>query len=179
MTVDFSFEDVHVLSCSIFKPKNQAKFNIYALSKPHSASAPPPNNAELAKVGLGALSDEDFAFSLKNKLMGQVNLVRCSVGHVSQGGSLTLTSGVLSQQPMEGSAAVSVVNAGVEAFTRSAALELRGKARVNTVSPGWIAETLASMGRDPANGVPAAVVAQAYKRSLGGDMTGDVIPAVQ
>ncbi|WP_133663461.1 hypothetical protein [Paraburkholderia sp. BL10I2N1] len=55
MTVDFSFEDVHVLSCSIFKPKNQAKFNIYALSKPHSASAPPPNNAELAKVGLGAL----------------------------------------------------------------------------------------------------------------------------
>ncbi|TDN66824.1 short chain dehydrogenase [Paraburkholderia sp. BL10I2N1] len=128
---------------------------------------------------LGALSDEDFAFSLKNKLMGQVNLVRCSVGHVSQGGSLTLTSGVLAQQPMEGSAAVSVVNAGVEAFTRSAALELRGKARVNTVSPGWIAETLASMGRDPANGVPAAVVAQAYKRSLGGDMTGDVIPAVQ
>jgi NAD(P)-dependent dehydrogenase (short-subunit alcohol dehydrogenase family) len=127
---------------------------------------------------LGALSDEDFAFSLKNKLMGQVNLVRCSVGHVSQGGSLTLTSGVLAQQPMDGSAAVSVVNAGVEAFTRSAALELRGKVRVNTVSPGWIAETLESMGRDPANGVPVAVVAKAYKRSLGGDMTGDVIPAV-
>lgn len=128
---------------------------------------------------LDKLSDEDFSFSLTNKLMGQVNLVRCSVGHVSQGGSLTLTSGVLAQQPMEGSAAVSIVNAGVEAFTRSAALELRGKARVNTVSPGWVAETLAAMGRDPANGVPAAVAAQAYKRSLTSDITGEVIPAVQ
>lgn len=48
------------------------------------------------------------------------------------------------------------VNAGGEAFVRSAALEWRGKVRVNTVSPGWVAETLAAMGRDPANGVPAA-----------------------
>jgi NAD(P)-dependent dehydrogenase (short-subunit alcohol dehydrogenase family) len=41
---------------------------------------------------LESLSDDDFAFSLASKLMDQVNLVRCSVGHVTQGGSLTLTS---------------------------------------------------------------------------------------
>src|SRR6202008_3840784 len=52
MAVDYSFEDVHVLSCSIFKPKNQAKFNIHGLSKRHSASAPPQNDVELAKGGL-------------------------------------------------------------------------------------------------------------------------------
>jgi NAD(P)-dependent dehydrogenase (short-subunit alcohol dehydrogenase family) len=126
---------------------------------------------------LSALSDDDFLFSLANKLMGQVNLVRCGAAHVSQGGCFTLTSGVLAQQPMEGSAAVSIVNAGVEAFARSAALELRGKARVNVVSPGWVAETLESMGRDPSQGVPAALVAQAYKRSLGGSASGEVIPA--
>ncbi|MBC8747414.1 NAD(P)-dependent dehydrogenase (short-subunit alcohol dehydrogenase family) [Paraburkholderia sp. WC7.3g] len=126
---------------------------------------------------LAALRDEDFSFSLANKLMGQVNLVRCGAGHVSQGGSFTLTSGVLAQQPMEGSAAVSIVNAGVEAFARSAALELRGKSRVNVVSPGWVAETLESMGRDPAQGVPAEIVAQAYKRSLGGSASGEVISA--
>ena len=126
---------------------------------------------------LAALSDDDFLFSLANKLMGQVNLVRCGAAHVSQGGCFTLTSGVLAQQPMEGSAAVSIVNAGVEAFARSAALELRGKARVNVVSPGWVAETLESMGRDPSQGVPAALVAQAYKRSLGGSTSGEVIPA--
>ncbi|APA88307.1 short chain dehydrogenase [Paraburkholderia sprentiae WSM5005] len=126
---------------------------------------------------LAALRDEDFSFSLANKLMGQVNLVRCGTGHVSQGGSFTLTSGVLAQQPMEGSAAVSIVNAGVEAFVRSAALELRGKARVNVVSPGWVAETLESMGRDPSQGVPAEIVAQAYKRTLGGSASGEVISA--
>ncbi|MGF6972876.1 NAD(P)-dependent dehydrogenase (short-subunit alcohol dehydrogenase family) [Paraburkholderia sp. JPY465] len=126
---------------------------------------------------LAALGDEDFSFSLANKLMGQVNVVRCGVDHVSQGGSFTLTSGVLAQQPMEGSAAVSIVNAGVEAFARSAALELRGKARVNVVSPGWVAETLESMGRDPSQGVPAEIVAQAYKRALGGSASGEVISA--
>ncbi|NVI09040.1 short chain dehydrogenase [Paraburkholderia youngii] len=126
---------------------------------------------------LAALGDEDFSFSLANKLMGQVNVVRCGVDHVSQGGSFTLTSGVLAQQPMEGSAAVSIVNAGVEAFARSAALELRGKARVNVVSPGWVAETLESMGRDPSQGVPAEIVAQAYKRTLGGSASGEVVSA--
>ncbi|MBB5398464.1 short chain dehydrogenase [Paraburkholderia youngii] len=126
---------------------------------------------------LAALGDEDFSFSLANKLMGQVNVVRCGVDHVSQGGSFTLTSGVLAQQPMEGSAAVSIVNAGVEAFARSAALELRGKARVNVVSPGWVAETLESMGRDPSQGIPAEIVAQAYKRTLGGSASGEVVSA--
>ncbi|WP_028220802.1 short chain dehydrogenase [Paraburkholderia oxyphila] len=125
---------------------------------------------------LELLTDEDFAFSLSNKLMGQVNLVRCSVGHIAQGGSLTLTSGILSQHPVTGSAVVGIVNAGVEAFVRSAALELHGKARVNVVSPGWVSETLAAMGQDYSAGTPAAVVAQAYKRSLVEDITGQVIP---
>ncbi|BCG02981.1 short chain dehydrogenase (plasmid) [Paraburkholderia sp. PGU19] len=126
---------------------------------------------------LESLSDDDFAFSLANKLMGQVNLVRCSVGHIAQGGSLTLTSGILSLHPVTGSAVVGMVNAGVEAFVRSAALELQGKARVNVVSPGWVSETLAAMGQAYSAGIPAAVVAQAYKRSLVEDISGQVIPA--
>jgi NAD(P)-dependent dehydrogenase (short-subunit alcohol dehydrogenase family) len=125
---------------------------------------------------LESLTDEDFASSLTNKLMGQVNLVRCAVGHVTQGGSLTLTSGILSLHPVTGSAIVGIVNAGVEAFVRSAALELRGKARVNVVSPGWVSETLAAIGQPYSAGIPAAVVAQAYKRSLVEDITGQVIP---
>ena len=124
---------------------------------------------------LESLTDEDFGFSLANKLMGQVNLVRCSVGHVTQGGSLTLTSGILSLHPVTGSAVVGIVNAGVEAFVRSAALELRGT-RINVVSPGWVSETLAAMGQAYSAGTPAAVVAQAYKRSLVENITGQVIP---
>jgi NAD(P)-dependent dehydrogenase (short-subunit alcohol dehydrogenase family) len=130
-------------------------------------------------VPLESLTDEDLAFSLANKLMGQVNLIRCSVGHLAQGASLTLTAGILAEHPMVGSTAVSIVNAGVEAFGRSAALELKGKARVNVVSPGWVSETLAAMGQARSAGVPAEAVAQAYKRCLVEDITGQVIQVVK
>ncbi|MGO4305556.1 hypothetical protein [Cupriavidus sp. RAF12] len=59
--------------------------------------------------------------------MGQVNLVRYGVPYITQGGSITLTSGALAQHPVPGGAAVSTVNAGIEAFGRAAALELKGK----------------------------------------------------
>ena len=126
---------------------------------------------------LDVLADEDFAFSLAHKLMGQINLVRCAREAVKPGGSITLTSGVLAQHPIPGSAAVSVVNAGVEAFVRAAALEFAGKLRVNAVSPGWVAETLQRMGRDPGEGVPAAAVAQAFRKCVLEDITGQVVSA--
>ncbi|SAK53500.1 short chain dehydrogenase [Caballeronia ptereochthonis] len=128
---------------------------------------------------LDSLSDGDYAFSLANKLMGQVNLVRCAIGHVDEGGSVTLTSGVLAQQPMVGSAAVSIVNAGVEGFARVAALELQGKMRVNVVSPGWVAETLESMGKDPSQGIPAAEVAKVYRRTIDETITGQTLLAAK
>lgn len=124
---------------------------------------------------LDDLTDDDFAFSLANKLMGQVNLVRYGVPYITQGGSVTLTSGTLAQHPMPGGAAVSTVNAGIEAFGRGAALELQGRIRVNVVSPGWVWETLEAMGRDPAKGVRAAVVAQAYQKCIMGDISGQVV----
>lgn len=122
---------------------------------------------------LGDLTDEDFETSLDNKLMGQVNLVRVGT-NVLDGGSFTLTSGVLARHPMPGSAAISTVNAGLEGFVRAAALELEGSHRVNVVSPGWVAETLESMGRDPSDGVPAVEVARAYVKSLEGEASGEV-----
>ncbi|MBC8637453.1 short chain dehydrogenase [Caballeronia sp. EK] len=128
---------------------------------------------------LDALADDDYAFSLANKLMGQVNLVRCAIGHVDEGGSVTLTSGTLAQDPMVGSAAVSLVNAGVEGFARAAALELQGKLRVNVVSPGWVSETLASMGKDGSQGIAAAEVAKVYKRAVDETMTGQTLPAAK
>ena len=132
---------------------------------------------EAAFGPLAELSDDDFTHSLSNKLMGQVNLVRHGHDHVRDGGSFTLTSGVLAQEPMEGSAAISLVNAGVEGFVRAAALELPRGLRVNVVSPPWVAETLEAMGQDPSGGVPAAVVAKAYAVSVEGDITGAVIDA--
>ena len=124
------------------------------------------------------LTDDDFAFCLANKLMGQVNLVRVGAASLADSGSFTLTSGVLSHSPMPGSAAISLVNAGLEGFVRAAALELPRKIRINVVSPGWVKETLEAMKMDPASGTPASVVASAYVRSLEGGETGKVLDAV-
>ena len=124
---------------------------------------------------LADLGDEDFAFSLGNKLMGQVNLVRYGLKSVADGGSITLTSGVLAQHPERGTAAISLVNAGLEGFTRAAALEAPRGIRINVVSPPWVTETLEAMGRPLDGGLPAEVVAQAYVRSVEGSETGQVI----
>jgi NAD(P)-dependent dehydrogenase (short-subunit alcohol dehydrogenase family) len=124
---------------------------------------------------LSELDDEDFAFSLGNKLMGQVNLVRLGLDAVTDGGSITLTSGVLAQHPEPGTAAISLVNAGLEGFGRAAALEAPRGIRVNVVSPPWVTETLEAMGRPLDGGLPAEVVAQAYVRSVEGTETGVVI----
>ena len=107
--------------------------------------------------------------------MGQVNLVRVGYPFVADGGSLTLTSGVLAQRPMPGSAAISLVNAGLEVFARAAALELPRGIRVNVVSPPWISETMLAMGMDPTGGNQAAHAARAYVAAVGGTGTGEVI----
>jgi len=121
------------------------------------------------------LTDDDFAFSLGHKLMGQVNVVRYGMNNVRDGGSFTLTSGVLAQKPMPGSGAISLVNAGLEGFTRAAALEAPRGIRVNVVSPPWVTETLIAYGMDPAIGLPAATVARAYVRSVTGSESGATI----
>ena len=125
---------------------------------------------------LGELLDADFAFSIGNKLMGQVNLARFGLASLADKGSVTLTSGVLAQQPIPGSAAISLVNAGLEGFARAAALEAPRGIRVNVVSPPWVTETVQAMGWPPVPGaLPAAVVARSYVESVDGKMTGQVL----
>jgi NAD(P)-dependent dehydrogenase (short-subunit alcohol dehydrogenase family) len=126
---------------------------------------------------LERLADEDFQVSLSSKLMGQVNLVRLGLRYAADGGSFTLTSGVLSIEPVSGSAAISLVNAGVEAFGRAAALEMPRNLRINVVSPPWLSETLTAMGRDPSGGLPAEKVARAYVESVEGSANGKILDA--
>jgi NAD(P)-dependent dehydrogenase (short-subunit alcohol dehydrogenase family) len=124
---------------------------------------------------LTELTDADFALSLGNKLMGQVNLVRLGIASLADGGSFTLTAGSLAREPAPSAAAISLVNAGLEGFARSAALDLPRGQRINVVSPPWVSETLRAIGRDPSVGLPAADVARAYVASVEGKQTGAVL----
>ena len=124
---------------------------------------------------MAQLDDEDFAFSLANKLMGQVNVVRQALNRVRDRGVIVVTSGILARSPMPGSGAISLVNAGLEGFARAAALEAQRGVRVNVVSPPWVSETLPQLGMDPKGGLPAIAVARAYVQAIEGTITGQVI----
>lgn len=134
------------------------------------------STAGSARFGpLDDLEYDDFLFSFRNKLMGQVNLVTIGRNYISDNGSFTLTSGVLARDPMPGSSAVSMVNAGLEGFVRAVQLELERGVRVNVVSPVWVQETLLAMGHKMLEGMPAAMVARAYVASVTGTMKGKVL----
>ena len=132
--------------------------------------------AGLAKFGaLAELKDEDYSLGLNNKLMGQVNLVRMGLDHINDNGSFTLTSGLLASEPMPGSAAISTVNAGLNGFTRAAALEMPRAIRINVVSPIWVTETMKKSGMDTAGGMSAKDTARAYVESVEGSRNGEVL----
>ena len=122
-----------------------------------------------------ALTDADYELGLRSKLMGQVALARTAKDHLRDGGSITVTTGVLATQPMPGSAAISLVNAGLEGFVRAAALEMPRRLRINAVSPPWVKETLLKLHMDPAHGMAAADVAKAYVAAVEGSYQGTII----
>jgi NAD(P)-dependent dehydrogenase (short-subunit alcohol dehydrogenase family) len=124
------------------------------------------------------LTDEDWTFSLANKLLGQVNVVRYGLKSVRPGGAITLTTGLASQYPAPGSAIITTVNSAVDAFVRAVAAEPSITIRVNAVSPGWVSETLRAMGRDP-GGIPAAEVAKITVRQFREGASGSVVPAAK
>lgn len=135
--------------------------------------------AGLAAFGpLSTLTDNDFALGCSNKMMGQVNIVRVGLDYVNDNGVFILTSGILSRKPMKGSAAISLVNAGLEGFGRAAALEMPRGIRINIVSPNWVIDTLKAFNMDPSTGTPVEVVAKAYVKALEGSMNGQVIDAI-
>ena len=123
---------------------------------------------------LGDIKQDEWQLGLQNKLMGQINLVMEGAKHISDGGSFTLTSGIISKDPIRYSAAATTVCSALEGFAASAALELPRGIRVNVVSPTILEESVhlfgaAFAGFEP---VPAAVAAKAFRKSVEGAKTG-------
>lgn len=126
---------------------------------------------------LAALSEEDFYVGIRGKLMGQVNLVRIGQKYLKDNGSFTLTTGILADDPIEGSTAVSLVNGGLNSFVIAAAQELKRGLRINVVCPTVVedsAEAYADFfpGFEPAS---MSRVVNGYVRSVEGLITGRVI----
>ena len=56
---------------------------------------------------LAEMTEADFAVGLEDKLMGQVNLVLLGRQHLNDGGSFTLTAGVLTHDPIRAGSSAS------------------------------------------------------------------------
>ncbi|MBX9913088.1 MAG: short chain dehydrogenase [Pseudomonadaceae bacterium] len=125
---------------------------------------------------LEEMSTEHFAIGLQDKLMGQVNLLLIGRDFANDGASFTLTSGVLSDDPIRYGSSASMVNAAVDGFVRGAAIELPRGLRINSVSPTVVEESLPSYGPyfRGFKAVPAAIAALAYVKSVEGAQTGQV-----
>lgn len=82
------------------------------------------------------LTEADYYIGLRSKLMGQVNLVRIGKNYLSSGGSITLSTGILADDPVVKTTSAAMVNGGIHSFVRAAALEMKNGIRVNVVSLG-------------------------------------------
>ena len=130
-------------------------------------------------VHFGPLADmtaAQFDIGLQDKLLGQVRLALIGQHHLQDGGSITLTTGILAEQPIRLGANATAVNAAIEGFVRAAACELSRGLRINAVSPtvlreAWDAYADFFPGFEP---VSAARAALAFQRSVEGVQTGQV-----
>jgi NAD(P)-dependent dehydrogenase (short-subunit alcohol dehydrogenase family) len=125
------------------------------------------------------MTADQFWIGLRDKLMGQVNVVLAAQHYVNDGGSFTLTSGILANEPIRKGVNAVTVNLALEGFVRGAAIELPRGIRINAVSPTVLEESMGIYepyfrGFEP---ITARRAALAYCRSVEGAQTGQVYRA--
>jgi NAD(P)-dependent dehydrogenase (short-subunit alcohol dehydrogenase family) len=121
------------------------------------------------------LTYEDYLMGLKDKALGQVELVRAGIDFLNDGGSFTLMTGVLARDPIPAGSVAALANGAIESFTLAAAIDLPRGIRINTVSPNVLVEATSYHASFPGfHQVTAQSVADAYVKSILGKQTGQI-----
>lgn len=125
---------------------------------------------------LADMTPEQFNLGLQDKLLGQVQLALIGQKYLTDGGSITLTAGILSIEPIRNGSSATAVNAAIEGFVAAAAIELPRGLRINAVSPTILTESVGVYGTffPGFDTVPAERAARGYQRSVEGAQTGRV-----
>ncbi|MGY0393112.1 short chain dehydrogenase [Bizionia sp. KMM 8389] len=123
------------------------------------------------------LSEADYHIGLQSKLMGQVNVVRIGKNYLKPNGSITLSAGILADDPVVKTASAAMVNGGIHSFVKAVALEITNGIRVNVVSSGMVEAAYEKYkdyfpGHNP---IPMSKVINGYVRSLKGRGNGEII----
>jgi NAD(P)-dependent dehydrogenase (short-subunit alcohol dehydrogenase family) len=125
----------------------------------------------------GELSEEDYYIGIRSKLMGQVNLVRIGDAFLNPGGSITLSTGILADDPVPGTCSAAMVNGALHSFVKAAALEMIPGHRLNVVSLGLVEDAYEKYHEYFPGHVPVSMntVVAAYERSVLGKGHGEII----
>ena len=123
------------------------------------------------------LTEDDYYIGLKSKLMGQVNLVRIGQNYLNSNGSITLSTGILADDPVVKTTSAAMVNGGIHSFVQAVALEIENGIRVNVVSSGMVEDAYDKYkdyfpGHNP---IPMKKVINGYVRSVNGNGNGEII----
>ncbi|KAA0955924.1 short chain dehydrogenase [Sporosarcina sp. ANT_H38] len=111
---------------------------------------------------------------IDSKLKGQVNLVLLGFDNMNDGGSFTLTTGIMMDDPIAKGASAALANGGVRAFVKAAAIEMPRGIRINSVSPNVLQESIHKFGTlfQGFDAVPVKRVVLAFEKSVFGLQTG-------
>ena len=124
---------------------------------------------------IAELTYEDYLMGLKDKALGQVELVRAGIDFLNDAGSFTLMTGVLARDPIPAGSVAALANGAIESFTLAAAIDLPRGIRINTVSPNVLVEATSYHASFPGfHQVTAQSVADAYVKSILGKQTGQI-----
>src|SRR5215469_14940298 len=88
----------------------------------------------------GPLADMDLAKAgeaFAVRFWGALTCIKHATKHISAGGSITLTDGMIAHKPRKGAAVSSAMAGAIEHLTRGLAVEL-APVRVNAVCPGYV-----------------------------------------
>lgn len=123
------------------------------------------------------LTEDDYYIGLKSKLMGQVNLVRIGQNYLNPKGSITLSTGILADDPVIKTTSASMVNGGIHSFVKAVVLEIENGIRINVVSSGMVEDAYEKYksyfpGHNP---IPMKKVINGYVRSVEGKANGEII----
>ena len=123
------------------------------------------------------MKEHDFYGGIKSKLIGQVNLVRIGRDYVNEGGSFTLTTGILADDPVYGTTNAAMVNNAIHGFVIAVSQELTKGFRINAVAPGLVEDSAEKLGDLFPGHTPVKMekVGLGYVRSVEGKKTGEII----
>lgn len=126
---------------------------------------------------VATMTPTQFFDGFKDKVMGQVNLVLLGMAHVTDGGSFTLTSGILSRDPIRQGSNAAATDGALDAFVIGAAIEMPRGIRINAVSPGLLADAAQKYdGYFPGHiPVTSERVGFAFTKSVEGAINGQII----